>query len=133
MKMYESVVYTKLSFQLYGCFLAPATLTNVSGDQSVREETNLQLYCEATGKPTPNITWTKLLEDGSNSGVLQHGPTMDFTNINRNDSGTYHCTAYNGFGNPVSRSVNVDVTCKYVYTGCTFMHFPIIFLLYIRH
>ena len=90
----------------------PASLTNVSADQIVREGSNMQLFCEATGKPTPNITWTRVLEDGSNS-VLHQGPTWDFPNINRTDAGTYRCTAHNGFGNPVSHKVKVDVTCKY--------------------
>ena len=90
----------------------PASLSNVSADQIVREGSKMQLFCEATGKPTPNITWTRVLEDGSN-GVLQQGPTWDFPNINRTDAGTYRCTAQNGFGNPVSHKVNVNVTCKY--------------------
>ena len=53
-----------------------------------------------------------MLTDGSNSGVLHQGHTWDFTNISRTDSGTYHCTASNGLG-PVSRAINVNVTCKY--------------------
>ena len=93
--------------------LVPASLTNVSLDQTVLEGLNLQLLCEATGKPPPNISWTRVLEDDSNSKVLHHGPTWDFPNINRNASGTYHCTAYNRIGNPVRREVKVNVTCKY--------------------
>ena len=54
-----------------------------------------------------------MLEDGSNSEVLHQGAIWDITNINRTDSGTYHCTAYNGFGNPISRAVNVNVLCKH--------------------
>jgi len=51
-----------------------------------------------------------VLEGGSNSEVLYHGPNLGFRNINRNASGTYHCTAYNRIGNPVSREVKVNVT-----------------------
>ena len=93
-------------------------ITNqVSGDQTVPEGKNLHLFCEATGKPTPiNITWTKVLEDGSKSKVLHHGSTWNFTNINTTDSGTYICVADNGFGNPVSgQAVKVIVTGKYMY------------------
>ena len=95
-------------------FSVPASLANVSPDQTVLEESNMQLLCEGTGKPTPNITWSRVLEDGSNSEVLHQGPTWDFRNINRTVTGTYRCTAYNGFGNPVGYQVNVNVTCKYV-------------------
>jgi len=91
----------------------PASLTNVSPDQTVPEGSNLQLLCEATGKPTPNITWTRVLEDGSISTVLHQGPTWDFLNMNRNASETYRCTADNRFGNPVSHEVKVNVTCQY--------------------
>ena len=73
----------------------------------------MTLVCEATGKPTPNITWIRVLEDCSNSEVLRHGPTWNFPNIKRTASGTYRCTAYNGFGNPVNHKVKVNVICKY--------------------
>ena len=89
----------------------------VSGDQEVPEGKSLHLFCGASGKPTPNITWTKQLEDGSMSKVLHHGPTWNFTNINTTDSGTYLCTADNGFGNAVSgQAVKVIVTGKYTCT-----------------
>jgi len=89
----------------------PASLTNVSPDQTVPEGSKLQLLCEATGKPTPNITWTRVFEDDSNSEALHHGTTLDFPNINRNASGRYRCTADNRLGNPVSHEVKVNVTC----------------------
>ena len=91
----------------------PASLINVSPDQTVREESNMQLLCEATGKPPPNITWARVLEDDNNSEVLHPGQTWDFLSIQRNASGTYRCTAYNRFGNPASHEVKVNVTCKY--------------------
>lgn len=91
----------------------PASLTNVSADQTVSEGSSIQLWCEATGQPTPNSTWNRVLEDGSNSEVLHQGPTWDFPNISRTASGTYRCTAHNGFGNPVDHQVKVNVTCKY--------------------
>ena len=105
----------------------PAKVTNVIGEPTVREGTNLQLICEATGKPKPNITWTKVLENGSKTGVPHQEAFLNLTNINRNDSGLFDCTAYNGFGNPDSQAVNVDVTCKYtVYIIMLhIMHFPI--------
>ena len=88
----------------------------MSGDQTVQSESNMQLFCEGTGGPTPSITWMRVLEDGSSSEVMHHGPTWLVTNINRTASGTYRCTAYNGFGNSVSHKFNVNVTCKYVCT-----------------
>ena len=73
----------------------------------------MKLVCDATGEPTPNITWTRVLEDGSNSEVLHQEPTWNLRNINRAASGTYRCTASNGVGNPVSQEIKVNVDCKY--------------------
>ena len=78
----------------------------------------MQFLCEATGKPAPNITWTRVLEDGSSSEVLHHGPAWDFLNINRSASGTYRCAADNGIGNPDRHKVKVNVTCTYVNLFC---------------
>ena len=74
----------------------------------------MALFCKATGKPIPNITWTRVLEDGSNSEVLHQDSTWDFSNINRTASGKYRCIAYNGFGNEASHVFKVNVTCKYI-------------------
>ena len=93
-------------------FSVAANLTNVSHDQIAREGSNMQLLCEATGAPTPNITWARVLEDGGNTEILHLGQTWDFPNISRTASGTYRCTADNGFGNPVSHKIKVNVTCK---------------------
>ena len=94
-------------------FSVPTRLTNVSRDQSVLEGSNMTLFCEATGRPTPNITWTRVFEDYRNSKILHQGSAWVFVNISRTASGTYRCTADNGFGNPVSQVFRVDVTCKY--------------------
>jgi len=94
-------------------FSVPVKLTNVSRDQTVYEGSNMTLFCGATGRPTPNITWNRVLEDGSNGEVLHQGPTWDFPNVSRTASGTYRCTAYNGFTNIASQVFEVNVTCKY--------------------
>ena len=73
----------------------------------------MTLFCEATGKPTPNIAWTRVLQDGSNGEVLHQGQNWDFVNIlSRTASGTYRCTAGNEF-EKVSQEFQVNVTCKY--------------------
>ena len=60
----------------------------VEGDPSVT------LECIADGVPTPNITWTKVYTNGSDSGVLGTENQFNLA-TNRNNSGTYRCTAYN--------------------------------------
>lgn len=105
--------------------LVPVKLTNVSGDLTVPEGSNAKLFCEATGRPQPNIILSRELEDGSIE-VLQQGITIarDFLNIRRNASGAYRCTAENGYTND-SKVFKVNVTCKYI-------SLPYVSLLFIR-
>lgn len=109
-----------LPARTYKCYcsvqsvLVPVQLTNVSSDQTVREGSNMMLVCEATGRPDPKITWTRVVEDGSNSEVLHNATTWNFANINRTISGTYCCTADSGYGNLASHEVKVNVKCKYI-------------------
>lgn len=81
---------------------------------TVLEGDNLNLTCVALGRPEPNITWTK--EETGNQGntnVLPKGKVLTIRKISRNDSGTFKCTAFNGFGKAESRTVYVNVTCEY--------------------
>ena len=72
------------------------------------------LFCNATGKPAPNINWTRVWENGTDGEQL---PVVDgsyvMSNIKRSSNGTYRCTAFNGVGDPVNRTVEVIVRCKY--------------------
>lgn len=97
------------------CVLVLPEFTNVSSDQVVCEDAMVTLSCNATGKPTPNITWTRVTVNGTDS-VPPH-PVVDGTilisNIRRSSNGsTYRCTATNGVGDPVNRTVTVIVGCK---------------------
>ena len=104
-----------MSLVLFYLFIAPASIMNASSDrQFLREGKNLQLFCIASGKPAPNITWVKITSSGSKSDVLHRGTTWDFKNISRTEAGTYRCTANNGVGNPVSRTLQVNVECEYM-------------------
>ena len=93
--------------------IVPVKLTRASGDQTVREGRSTTLFCEGTGKPTPNITLTRVLKDGSDGETLPQRFTYNFPNINRNASGTYRCKAENEY-ETVSQVFEVIVICKYV-------------------
>jgi len=81
-----------------------------SGDQTANEGSNLTLFCNATGKPTPNVTWTRVLKNGRDGDVVFFGNPWVIVNISRTATGAYRCTAYNGIGNPVNHSLYVNVT-----------------------
>ena len=92
----------------------PSGIAYVSNDRVVCEGSLVPLVCNATGKPKPNITWTKVEGNDTDSAPLL--PLVDgkyvLSNIQRSANGTYRCTANNGVGTPVNRTVRVRVECK---------------------
>ena len=108
------IIHFKNGIVINNVLIAPATITNVSSDKALLEGSDLQLFCIASGRPTPNITWVKITSSGGESDVLHRGTTWDFKNISRTDDGTYRCTASNGVGNPASRTLQVSVECEYM-------------------
>ena len=90
----------------------PPEFNNVSGDLVVVEgDPSITLGCIAVGEPTPNIAWTKVYANGSDSGVLGNENQFKLETY-RNNSGTYRCTAYNGIGTAPNHTVKVEVNCK---------------------
>lgn len=75
-------------------------------NKTVIEGAVVTLLCEATGNPTPKITWMK---DGK---TVATGDTLTFE-TNRTHSGKYWCLAENGIKPTVNASANIDVQCKY--------------------
>ena len=73
----------------------------------VTEGDNVTFYCNATGNPVPNITWTR----AHSSAVLSSNNELIVEAVKRNASGSYICHAFNGFG-AYNTSCNVDVQCK---------------------
>ena len=75
---------------------------------------DITLTCSATGEPPPTITWTKVLDNGSDSVVLFTGEQFALSN-NRSNAGTYRCTAGNGIGNPVNHTarLTINTSCEY--------------------
>ncbi|KAL9964670.1 hypothetical protein ACROYT_G028345 [Oculina patagonica] len=96
-------------------FLFAPEFTNVSSDQVVLEGEDpptVTLRCIAIGEPTPTITWTRVLDNGSDSNELSSSGERLELDKNRNTTGTYRCTAYNGIGTAPNRTINVDVNYK---------------------
>jgi hypothetical protein len=77
------------------------------------EGESLLVAPQATGRPaTISYTWTKdraPLAPGPHLHV--EGPLLNFTRLNRSDSGVYTCEAVNSEG-ATSISITVSVQCK---------------------
>ena len=75
----------------------------------VTEGNNAILYCNATGNPVPNTTWTKAGE------VVSYNKRLVLANISRGEGGSYECLAWNGIGKNDTKACTVDVQCKLQY------------------
>ena len=110
---YVMLLQTCVQHFLFVIYLTdPPEFNSFSSDVAVVEgDPSVTLECIADGEPTPNITWTKVYTNGNDSGVLET-KNQFVLETNRNNSGTYRCTAYNGIGTAPNRTVKVEVNCK---------------------
>ena len=96
------------------CYVADAPFVEVNKTAAtVVEGESITLYCNATGKPNPTLTWTK---DGS-LGALSYNAILNTGILNRNDTINntiqYQCAASNGVESPATAVANVTVLCKF--------------------
>ena len=71
------------------------------------------LSCKATSKPIPNITWTRVGDDGNDSEEVS---SIDgfyvISATSRSPNGTYRCTASNGIGDPANQTTEMIIGTK---------------------
>ena len=104
----HNYVFHLLTMAIFGYNADPSVVTFAPANQSVLEGGNLTLYCNATGNPIPNITWTK----DSSSTVVHQGETYSIVNIQRQSAGDYKCTAWNKVGAQKTALATVTIHCK---------------------
>jgi len=78
---------------------------------------SLTLYCNASGDPSPTITWYRDGNTFNNARTTVTNGTLLIVNITENPDaaqmGTcYHCTATNKFGTIRSRTANISYACE---------------------
>ena len=83
-------------------------ITEISRNLALNESNDVTLSCNATGKPPPNVMWSR----PGNKGKKYPGSVLPLKNISREQDGEYWCTATNRVGNATA-SVRVTVNCKY--------------------
>ena len=83
------------------------------------------MTCAASGKPKPNIKWTKV----GSSDFLSNASLLVVVNVTRprtaNSKLQYQCIASNGVGVPATATASIIVNCKYV--GKIVIHYALLF------
>jgi len=86
----------------------PPEIITAPSAQQVVEGNGVILFCNATGNPQPNVTWTKQ----GNSSVLSTSGTLNLTRILRGDNGAvYRCRVENYEGS-VEATAMITVLCE---------------------
>ena len=105
------ILHHSLTFcQLISLFSDP-TEVSVMSPNRVLEGDNVSLICNVSGNPHPNVAWVR----ASDNSVLINNSKALLTNINRTESGVFHCLAWNGIGANASSNISIDVLCEYVF------------------
>ena len=95
----------------------PPDIDHAPSAFQVVEGSGLILFCNASGTPKPNITWTKQ----RNSSELSTSETLTLPKLTREDDGSvFECTAANYVG-LAQVTAQVTVLCKFYINYCKFV------------
>ena len=84
-------------------------IVTAPSDEEVAEGNSLNLFCNATGNPQPDITWTKEGE----SSVQSTSETLELTNLRSKDNGqVYICKVNSSLGSDEANAT-ITVFCEY--------------------
>ena len=75
----------------------------------------MTLYCNATGNPSPTISWYKNgypIRNGLRIILSPSHEQLTVRNMNRIDRGYYKCLATNRVGTDTSYASSINVLCK---------------------
>lgn len=112
-----STVKTKVQLleNSYLCLLdKPEVRSRRSCPYTVKEEQTATLMCIVTdANPNTGITWRWIRADSPNV-IFHTGPNFTISNIQREISGSFNCTASNSVGTSEAAVLIVDVQCVYI-------------------
>jgi len=76
---------------------------------TVRKDSSLKLSCNASGFPSPRISWQRQHQMLPSGEKTVESSSLKFPSVSRSDAGTYICTADNGVGPPVTAVIDLNV------------------------
>ena len=102
-----NITYLAIFFNLYLFFITvPSSIQPIQDPAPETEGSNVTLFCNASGIPSPTVSWIKV-----SGGQRTDGNILLLTNISRNEAGEYRCEASSECGN-ASETVNIVVHRK---------------------
>ncbi|XP_043942459.1 neurotrimin-like isoform X2 [Protopterus annectens] len=93
--------------RVYLIVQVPAKIVNISSDIVVNEGSTITLHCLAAGRPQPTVTWRHISPQAE--FFKSEDEYLEITEITREQSGTYECSANNDVSIPDVRNVQVTV------------------------
>lgn len=76
------------------CFPLVGPHVSLSSKRLLAEEKqNVSIACNATGRPSPLITWSKLVGSLAGDGIKAQDGTLKIYNVTRKEGGIYICKA----------------------------------------
>ncbi|XP_068686511.1 neural cell adhesion molecule 1-like isoform X2 [Montipora foliosa] len=86
------------------------TITFISHDTTVNETDDVTLFCNASGKPDPTVTWS--FPESHPKRMAVTNETILLRRASKDVAGRYRCTSANGVGNPAVAEVQVAINYK---------------------
>ncbi|CAN7989153.1 unnamed protein product, partial [Ixodes hexagonus] len=81
--------------------------------RTVVQGSNLTLPCAALGHPVPKLTWLRISSPAGSTRQplnVQSDGSIFFVHVQKQSQGMYRCSATNGIGAPLNKTVKVTVT-----------------------
>ncbi|KAJ8273966.1 hypothetical protein COCON_G00085910 [Conger conger] len=106
---YTCIVQNNLNPQSSHIYLSvkvPPRIYDVSPDVTVNEGGNVSLFCMASGRPEPTISWRHITPLAMK---YQAGEELNISSITRDQAGEYECLAQNDASAPNTKSLRVTV------------------------
>ena len=82
-------------FYLSGFYSVGASIIQKPSSVVVEEGHKVSLVCQATGQPTPTVTWRKAVGHMSNERSRVLNGRLEIINVSKTDGGDYICSAKN--------------------------------------